>query len=739
MQPVPPVPPPMENMGTPDPRYEARSKVTGRARYAADEPVSNPAWAFLVTSAIAKGKVRRFLADEAKAIPGVLAIITHENAPKREKVAFFGDGGYVSTSLVPMQGPDIHHAGQIIGVVLADSYETAREAAHRLRVEYEVAEPVAGFRSPGAQTVELAAVKKSHKDVGVGDIDKGLAGAAVSVDAEYFTPTQHHNPIELFSTTAVWDGDELTIYEPSQFVYALKNCVARQLALAPEKVHVINPYVGGAFGSKGAPTQRTALIAALARDLGRPVKLVVARDQGFFITTYRAETRHRVRLGATPDGKLTAYGHEGWELTSMVDNYDVAGTENTAEMYASPNVWTKVNLVKADRNTPGFMRSPPEVPYMYALECAMDELAVALNMDPVELRRVNDTMKSPINGAAYTSRSLMKCYDAAAAQFGWSRRDPRPGSMRDGEWLVGWGCATATYPTNMMPSAARVRLGGDGTARVQVAAHDVGTGAYTVIGQAAAEFLGIQADKVVVELGDSRLPPGPVAGGSMTTASACSAVKLACDRIRERLGGAVPADAKALAGMFEKLKVGSLEEYAEWAPPGGEKGLAALHEGRMGGGSGERGGGSPRPAMFAFGAEFVEVRIHSRTKEIRVPRITGAFAGGRILNPRTARSQYLGGMIWGIGSALHEATEIDEKRARYVNANIAEYLIPVNADVPLVEIIMVPEVDTEVNPIGVKGIGELSNVGTAAAIANAVYHATGKRIRDLPIRPESLV
>jgi xanthine dehydrogenase YagR molybdenum-binding subunit len=448
---------------------------------------------------------------------------------------------------------------------------------------------------------------------------------------------------------------------------------------------------------------------------------------------------------------MTSYHHEGWEVTSRADDYAVSGTENTVAMYATPNVKTKVHLVKADRNTPGFMRSPPEVPYMFALESAIDELAVALNMDPVELRRRNDTDKNPTNGAPYTSRSLMKCYDEAARAFGWSRRTPAPGSMSDGDWLIGWGCATAAYPTLLSPAVVRVQLTAAHKVRVEVAAHDVGTGAYTVIGQMAADMLGAKMSDVIVELGDSRLPPGPISGGSITTASACSAVKLACEAILRRLAGT--SDLKAvviegdtlrmpggktekLADAFKRLGVGPLEELGQFVPDGSKPdALAGVYKGDFGIG----GGAGEKSTMFAFGAEFVELRIHRRTHEIRVPRIVGAFAGGRIMNTRTANSQYLGGLIWGVSSALHEATEIDRRNARYINDNIAEYLIPVNADIGDVEIIMVPEVDDKVNPAGIKGIGELSNVGTNAAVANAVYHATGKRIRTLPIRIENLV
>ena len=530
----------------------------------------------------------------------------------------------------------------------------------------------------------------------------------------------------------------------------LQHGLAREIGVEATHVHAVSPYIGGAFGSKGSITPRTSLVAMAAKMLRRPVKLVVPRDQGFTTATYRAETRHEVKLGASSDGTMNAYLHQGWEVSSRTDDYVVGGTKVTSAMYATPNVSTKVYLVKVDRNTPGFMRSPAEIPYMFALESAVDELAVALKMDPVELRRKNDTMKNPVTGAAYTSRSLMQCYDEAAKAFGWADRKVNPGSMRDGDWLVGYGCATACYPTQMSPSTARVHFSADGKVRVQSASQDVGTGAYTVIGQMAAEMLGADMKNVTVELGDSRLPPGPVSGGSVTTASTCSAVKIACEGILKTLTGLPDAkgirieggklvkpdgSSETLADAFKRLDRNSIEELGEFIPKTAKPGdLAATQKGE----ARISGGPEKTTTMFAFGAVFVEVRVHARTREIRVPRIVGAFAGGHIKNTRTANSQLLGGLVWGLSSALHEETEIDRRVARYVNDNIAEYLIPVNADIQNVEIIMVSETDTEVNPAGIKGIGELANVGTDAAVANAVFHATGTRIRKLPIRLEKL-
>jgi xanthine dehydrogenase YagR molybdenum-binding subunit len=431
-------------------------------------------------------------------------------------------------------------------------------------------------------------------------------------------------------------------------------------------------------------------------------------------------------------------------------------------MYACPNILTKVNVVHADRGTPGFMRAPPDVPYMFALESAIDELAGQLGLDPVELRRRNDTQTDPATGQKYSSRSLMQCFDAAAGRFGWSARNPKPMSHRNGDWLIGWGCASAAYPANIGAGAARVIMETNGVATVKIAAHDLGTGSYTIIAQTAAERLGLPIDQVVVQLGDSDLPPAGLAAGSSHASGIVHAVAMACEQIRDRVAQGAAASNGSLAGcdpaslQFEEGKLiapggasekltdalsrvgsGALEAYAENIPKGQpQDAIAKLYQGQM---AISRGTLRTDFTTYAFGAQFVEVRIHARTREIRVPRAVGAFAAGRIINPRTAHSQLLGGMIWGISSALHEITEIDRRAARYTNDNLSEYHVPVNADIHEIDAIMVPETDAGVNPIGMKGIGEIGIVGMNAAIANAVYHATGQRVRELPIRIENLL
>jgi xanthine dehydrogenase YagR molybdenum-binding subunit len=732
-----PAPQPGRNMGQPIARYEAVQKVTGGKIYADDLPVpGRAAYGWMVTSTIAKGRISGIDDAAARAVPGVQLIMTHENCQPLHELATFADGGMAVTSAAPLAGPDIHHDGQPIALIVADSFEAAREASFKLAVTYDASTATATFGDPGATERNVADIDPTFEPIRHNDVAAALAGSAHTIKAEYRTPIQHHNTIELFSTTAYWEGATLVLHEPNQFVWGLKHAAAQQLGIDPDNVRVKSPFVGGAFGSKAAVTHRTALAAVAARHLGRPVKLVAMRDQGFTHSGHRQETRQAVQLGCDAQGRLTGYEHEQWEFTARTTPYQNGGLEKTAAMYAFQAVRTDNWIVEGDRNAPTFMRSPAEVPTVYALEAAMNELAAAAGIDPVQFRKLNDTRADPVAGVPYTSRSLNECLDAAAERFGWSRRNPAPRSMRDGEWLIGWGCAMAMYPTLMMPSTARLTVRRNGTATIEVAAHDVGTGCYTIASQAAGERLGIAPERITVRMGDSRLPPGPIAGGSVTTASLTSAIVDACNRMAEMLGVNNATDANAFAAAIAGMDRPEAEVVGAWFPAGMDQtAVEALYEG----GVRISGGTTGNHAMYAFGAEMVEVRVNERTREICVPRVVGAFAAGRIMNTRTAHSQYLGGLIWGIGSALHEATEIDHKRARYVNDNIAEYLVPVNADISEVDIIMVPETDNEINALGVKGIGELANVGTPAAITDAIWHATGIRVRELPVRIEDLL
>jgi xanthine dehydrogenase YagR molybdenum-binding subunit len=721
-------------IGQPLSRTDGPLKVTGKTPYAEDLRVDNLAYGYLVTSTIARGRINKMDLSAAAALPGVLKIYTAADVKGRVKPTTSQPNvGFGPSKFYPMQDDRIVYAGQIIGFVVAETYETAREAARRIRVDYS-AEPVAAsFDSPQARTLTLEEAGVGNSNLSKGNVTAALEQAAHRVDADYETSPQVHNSMELYSSTCFWENGKLIFHEPSQWLGVMQHGLAEQFGLNPEDVIIRSPYVGGGFGGKGALVPRMALAALAARDLKRPIRSVDTRAQGFITIGHRAETRHRIQLGATAEGKLTAYRHESWETTSRSDVVSMNGAYNTARLYQCENMESRLNVTEVDRATPAAMRSPPEVPFVFPLECAMDELAYKAGIDPVDFRLQNDAKKDPITGNPFTSRSLDECYRQAAEQFGWRRRTAQPGSMRDQDWHIGWGCASTLYPTYLGAATARVSISQHGKALVAVASHDMGTGAYTVLGQIAAEKLGIPPAAVTVELGDSRFPPAPYSGGSITTGIVGSAIVVACETIRRRLGN----QPGSIFALLEASGQGFIEEIGQWFPPSFKPdSIAALYKGRVHGGGG---GWMEGRLAYAFGAHFVEVAVHRLTREIRMRRSVSAFAAGRIINEKTARSQLMGGVIWGISSALHEKIELDMPNARYVNDNLGEYLIPVNADIGTVDIIMVPEVDDTVGPLGVKGIGELGNVGMDAAVANAVFHATGKRIRHLPIRIEDLL
>lgn len=704
-------------------RMDGPAKVTGRAHYGgSDVPIGGAAYGVLVVSAIAKGRVTQIDESATRAVKDVIEVFTHRNIGDIQPGQVFDKGGHMGSSIAPLASAQIFHDGQIVALVIGQSLEAACDGAARLVVNYEQDPPSASFSSPGAVSVAASNASKSHKDPSVGNAAAAYSDAPVKIDVIYETHTEHHNPIELFTTACLWQGEKLTVWESSQNVWGFKVGLAEQLGMNPENIDIISPFAGGAFGSRGSLTQRTAILARASQKIGRPIKLMTTRAQGFTIATYRAETRHHLKLGAKHDGTLLSLSHEGWEITSRPDSYMVAGTDSSTRLYGCHNVASKVWVVHADRNTPGFMRSPPETPYIYALECAMDELAYALDMDPVILRRRNDTQIEPIKGLPYSSRSLMKCYDQAGRAFGWHKRSMKPRSMGEGDWLIGWGTATALYPSHVAAATARVALYPDQTAKVQVATHEIGQGIYTVCAIIVSDKLGVRPEKVTVEIGNSDLPPAPVSGGSNTTASVSNVVAKACDQILAKRA----VNSQAV-----------LEAYAEFVPKGApEDAIKKLYRGQP---SFVGGAQSKNYVRYAFGAQFVEVRVHRLTGEIRVARAVGAFAAGQIVNPIAAKSQLMGGIIWGISSALHEQTDIDPRNARYTNKDLADYLIPVNADIGEIEVILVPEEDSIVNPLGIKGIGELGNVGMNAAVANAVFHATAVRIREIPIRLEKLL
>ncbi len=723
-------------IGTDVPRVEGVAKVTGAALYGADHAPPGLAHAAFTLSRVARGRVAAIDRRRAQALPGVLLILTHDDVGDAiQGTRTTLDDGPTTTTVVPLATSCIHFAGQIVAIAVAETIEAAREAAASIDITYEVQQPVADFDSPGAHEVDARAAGEAS--IAVGDVERGLAEAAFAIDVRYSTPAQHHNAMELFQATCAWSGDELTVWESSQNVRGFQCGLAEQLQMPAGKVRVLSQVVGGAFGSRGELGQMTAIVALAAKRVGRPVKLVASRRQGFSLRTYRAETHHRIRLGCCRDGSLTALSHDAWELTARTDRFALAGSQDSARLYACPNVHTTTTNVEADRQAAGFMRAPPEVPALFAMECAMDELAHAAGIDPLDLRRRNDAMCEPIRGLPYTSRSLIQCIDAGAAAFGWAARLPRPGTMRDGNELVGYGYATAFRPAQTGPAEARLTLTPNLRVQVEVGTHEIGTGITTVVAQTAADRLGLPLAAIEVLTGDSRLPAAPMSSGSNSTATVCNVVAKACDALLARIGHRGEAG-ESLAEAVRRAGGGApLVEEASTSPHGvPPNGLEAVRRG-----SPIFPGGAKMKdrVQFAFGAHFVEVRVDRMTGTIRVLRMVGAFAAGRIMNPRTARSQLMGGQVWGLSAALLEATEIDQRTARYVNDNLGEYLVPVNADIGRIETIFVPEDDDLVNPLGIKGIGELGMTGVNAAVANAIFHATAVRVRDLPIRVEHLL
>jgi xanthine dehydrogenase YagR molybdenum-binding subunit len=728
-------------VGAPLDRVDGRLKVTGGARYAAEFSTANVAHAVIVASTVPVGRITSIDTKAAEAAPGVVRVITHLNAPR---LPMKNGGMLVTKALYLMQDDRVRYNGQPIALVLADTLERATAAALLVKARYgSTARPTLDMHANRAPGYAPPPGFGGQPDSRHGDVQAGLARAEVKVDAEYTTPIENHNPMEPHATIAAWDGDRLTVWDATQYVMGERDSLAGVMGVPPENVRVVSHFVGGGFGCKGLMWSQVPLAAMASRVVGRPVKVVLTRRQMYGAVGARPQTEQHVVLGATRDGTLTAVRHESVSHTSRIEDYTESCANVTRMLYASPNIETTHRLVKLDLGAPTFQRAPGEAPGTFAIESAMDELAAALRMDPVALRLRNYAETDPDSGKQWSSKSLRECYRIGAERFGWAKRSATPGAMRDGTVLVGHGMASATYPSFRMPASASVRLTADasGTVRalVQTASQDLGTGTYTIMTQLAADALGLPPEQVRCELGDSRLPPSPVSGGSMTTASTGTAVHKACTAGRDKLVALAIADlasplhgalatavsaadgrlfltgdaskGESYADLLKRQPGGAMETRADTAPTR-EEGARSSH---------------------AFGAVFVEVRVDRDLGEIRIPRITAAYGAGKILNAKTARSQIQGGIIWGIGMALEEETLVDPRTGRYVNADLAEYHVPVNADVGAIDVTLVDEVDPYVNPIGVKGIGEIGITGVAAAIANAVYNATGVRVRDLPI------
>nr|WP_298373708.1 xanthine dehydrogenase family protein molybdopterin-binding subunit [uncultured Halomonas sp.] len=741
------------------PRYEARAKVTGTARYAADESLAGTLHAVLVTTAEAAGSVSAIDTEKAQSVPGVRLILTHKNMPNLVEITPFFQGGAGQSGFRPLNGTEIRFSGQIVALAVAETLEAAQRAADLIKVSVDAASSVASMHTDDAPSPTQVPTQ-AFEPIEKGDIEAVLS-SGTAIEAEYRTPNQHHNPIELWFTSAVWRNGGLTAYVPSQWVAGTRAALATAFELPISRVRVVSRFVGGAFGSKATVMNHTLIACAAARMLKAPVKMYVERDQMFTVGSMRAQTTHRLRVGVA-NGRLSALEHIEIGQTSTFDTFFMPGTEGTARMYDWQAIRASEHVVPTNVNTPGFMRAPPETPALFALESAVDEAAWAVGIDPLALRLASDAAeREPVNGLPWTSRSLRQCLETGAAEFGWSDWRPQTRAMRRGDWLHGYGLASAMYPVITAPATADLRVGSDLSATVLAAGHDMGQGAYTVCQQIVARELGLDPKRVAVELGDSDLPPNVVAGGSVQSASLGSAVLDGCRQIQRKLAeratgaggtleGADPATLEFAGGaissgdrrvkietVFEGIAFGVLEARGTWQPA--SVGIKSVRELYRSGTAKQVGLVTDDFARAAFGAQFVEVAVHALTGEVRVPRMVGAFAFGRILNARTARSQLEGGMIWGIGSVLHEVTEIDTRYARYINSDLGEYLVPVNADVVDLTALMIEEVDEHINPLGVKGVGEIGITGVNAAIANAVYHATGVRVRTLPLRMEQLI
>jgi xanthine dehydrogenase YagR molybdenum-binding subunit len=680
-------------------RVEGRAKVTGQAKYAYEYRQDEVAYAAIIQSTVAKGSVTTVDASAALELPGVLAVLWHGNAPRLHEVS--------DAELEVLQSERVAYRGQIVAAVLADSHETARQAERLVRIEYapEPHDVLLRADHPALYTPEK--VNPNYPAVTAdGDFDAAFEGAPVTIDCTYETPAEHNNPMEPHATVAVWEDGAITLYDSNQGVVNVKSTVAKAFGLEPDAVRVISPHVGGGFGSKGTPRPHVILAIMASQAIQRPVKLAVTRQQMFAITGYRTPTIQRMRLGAGRDGRLVAICHDAIVQSSTIREFAEQAALPSRMMYAAANRRTTHQLARLDVPTPSWMRAPGETPGMYALESAMDELAIACGIDPIELRIRNDPDVDPESGNRFSSRNLVGCLREGAERFGWADRDPTPATTREGRWLVGTGVAASTYPARRQPSSARASYDPDRGYTIQIAAADIGTGARTALTQIAADALEVGLDVIEVQIGDSSFPEAFLAGGSMGNSSWGSAVIKACRELRARM-------AEEGRDSPVEVEVSTKEEVA-----------AAAAE---------------PLAKHGFGAQFVEARVDVDTGEVRIPRALGVFAVGRIINPKTARSQFLGGMTMGIGMALHEESLIDLEFGDYLNHDLAGYHVPTNADIEGMEATWLDEDDPHVNPMGAKGIGEIGIVGTAAAVANAVHHATDIRVRDLPIRPDKLL
>lgn len=735
--------------GKPMDRVDGRQKVTGTAQYAAEYPQQNLAYAVLIDSKIARGSIKSMDTSAAEKAPGVMVVLTHTNVPKLKKMPSFAAGGNVAEDRIPLSDGNIYHAGQYIGVVVADTFERATYAAELVRVVYTPQTSLSDMDRLQNQAVvsrSVGGAGPNPTDTLRGNFEQGLAQAQVRVEETYGTPAEHHNQMEPHATTAIWEGDRLTVYDSTQHNFGTRKTLAAGFGIPEENVRVICKFIGGAFGNKSATWPHVPLAALAARYVRRPVKLVLTRPEVFTGTGYRPQTEQQVILVAASDGKLTAIAHKGISNTcsEAVAEYVEPFTRTTQMMYSCPNVQISQRVVRLNKGQPTFMRAPGKASGSYALEAAMDELAYKLKLDPIELRLRNHADADPDTKLPWSSKSLKECYQLGAEKFGWSRRNPEPRSMRDGRYLVGMGMASATYPVVRHPASAIAKIMQDGSVVAQSGTHEMGTGTATALVPVIADVLGVAVERVRFELGDTELPRAPISAGAGTISSVGTAVAGATQAARAKVLGIARADRKSplynIADSEISIEDGQIFLTSDRAKSETYESILNRNNLKMVEASfDEKFDNEKKHSMHSFGAQFAEVRVDPELGQIRVKRFVGAFGAGRIMNMKTARSQLIGGIAMGIGMALLEETITDSRSGLILNPNLAEYHVPVNADIPAIEAYFVEENDPYINSIGAKGVGEIGIVGVAAAIANAVYHATGKRIRSLPITLDKLI
>ncbi|MGI5293080.1 xanthine dehydrogenase family protein molybdopterin-binding subunit [Nonomuraea polychroma] len=720
-------------------RVDAPLKVTGSAYYPNDFGYPGMVHAALVRATIAAGRIRAIDTAEAEAAPGVLAVITHVTAPRLERgpMTLLGP-----SPPAPLQDDRILHYGQHVAIVVATTAEQARHAASLVRVEYEAAEALLDIDDPRAEVL----TNPWGLDTERGDVPAGFAAADVVVEGTYTTPDNTNNPLGLMATIALWNGDSLTVHDSTQWPHNVRTSLAAIFKVPESGIRVLAPYVGGGFGAGLRMWPHVILTVLAAREVGRPVKLVLTRPEMFTSVGHRPNSVQHIKIGATSAGDLIAIDHDGTSTVAMEDDDYEPVSLCSAVSYACPNVRTRDRQVRLNVPCPGSMRAPAEGQGNFALESAIDELAYALGMDPLEFRLRNYAELDPLSGLPWSSKALRECYLQGAERFGWSYRTPEVGSMREGRWLVGYGLAGVSYPAYQVPCQARASLRRDGSAFVRSAATDIGTGTYTVMTQLAAELLGLDISRVRFDLGDSDMPYSPQAGGSGLTGALGNAVHAACRRLVREFLDLVRDDAESpLRGAeLGDVTVSEGRIHRAGAPEQGESYIDILARHGVEELSADGRSTPPQAEELgmaiagAFGAKFVEVRIDPDLGLLRVARVISAIDGGRILNAKTATSQIVGGTVGGIGQAMFEDTATDRETGRIANATFGDYLVAVNADVPDMDVIFVGEPD-RATPVGTKGVGEVGLVGVAAAVANAVFHATGRRIRSLPITIDQLL